>query len=455
VDDVCFRLGLERVRTLDADTNSTFLLASSDYVDPGVVLEWLKLEEDIFEAEPVLTLAMTEPLLDPGLDQSTVCLLNGLGDTQLVDYFGSSVLRGYSNQPAASTIRLHRARRDYAVEGSHIVAILDTGVDPNHPALSSALIPGFDFTRDLPGIPDEKSDLDQSTVGLLNQSTVGLLNAALAEPRYSAFGHGTMVAGIVRLVAPGAQIMALKVFRSDGTASADDIVQAVYYAVDNGASVINMSFSMQDFSPALLRAVNHATLKGVVCVASVGNRGDSALAYPASLGNVIGVASTTYLDKRASFSSFGANSVRLAAPGEGIITTYPGGIYAAAWGTSFSVPLVSGAAALLIHAGELWEQELAAISAGTVASAGGARWSSSAGSSSAAPPSTSPTPSTLFSAAVEYGVLPHIKVRFVAPVIAEALSYGEDLLDSSLGHGRLDVRKAVKALRKRLLIHTN
>ena len=209
---------------------------------------------------------MTEPVLDPGLDQSTVGLLNGLADTQVVDYFGSPVFRGYSNQPSVSTIRLHKARRDYTVEGSNIVAILDTGVDPGHPALSNALVPGYDFTRDLPGIPDEKSDLDQSTVGLLNQSTVGLLNqstvgllnqstvgllnqstvgllnAALADPRYSAFGHGTMVAGLVRLVAPGAQIMPLKVFRSDGTASVADIVRGVYFAVENGASVINMSF---------------------------------------------------------------------------------------------------------------------------------------------------------------------------------------------------------------------
>ena len=445
VDDVCIRLGLERVATLDAGTSHTFLLSSSEFVDPGAVVEWLEQEESIVEAEPVLTMAMTEPVLDPGLDQSTVGLLNGLADTQVVDYFGSPVFRGYSNQPSMSTIRLHKARRDYTVEGSNIVAILDTGVDPGHPALSNALVPGYDFTRDLPGIPDEKSDLDQSTVGLLNQSTVGLLNqstvgllnqstvgllnqstvgllnAALAEPRYSAFGHGTMVAGLVRLVAPGAQIMPLKVFRSDGTASVADIVRAVYFAVDNGASVINMSFSMQDYSPALVRAVNYARRNGVVCVASVGNRRDNTLVYPASLGNVIGVAATTALDQRASFSNYGADSVRLSAPGEGLITTYPGGTYAAVWGTSFSAPLVSGTVALLIHSGELVLQDLGE-------------------------PPTTPADDS------EYGVLPHVKPRFVHPMISEALSYGEDLLDPDLGYARLDVRKAVKALRKRLLV---
>jgi subtilisin family serine protease len=171
----------------------------------------------------------------------------------------------------------------------------------------------------------------------------------LAAPEYAAFGHGTMVAGIIHLVAPQAKIMPLRVFAPDGTASNADIVRAIYYAVNNGANVINMSFSFSEFSPELMRAINFATSRGVICASSVGNQGKEMLVYPAAFANVMGVAATTNEDKRSEISNFGVDVVSLAAPGEGIITLYPGGNYAAAFGTSFSTAFVSGAAALLLE----------------------------------------------------------------------------------------------------------
>ena len=112
-----------------------------------------------------------------------------------------------------------------------------------------------------------------------------------------------------------------------------------------------MSFSATAVSPEIAHAINIATSSGVICVASAGNSAKEVLVYPGALRNVLGVGSTTAANPptRSWFSNFGDALVSLGAPGEGVITTYPGGGYAAASGTSFSAPLTSGAAALLVQ----------------------------------------------------------------------------------------------------------
>jgi thermitase len=108
-----------------------------------------------------------------------------------------------------------------------------------------------------------------------------------------------------------------------------------------------MSFSFSTSSPELKRALDYATGQGLVPVASAGNDSLRVTVYPAGLKNVIGVASTTDVDTLSDFSNYGPDVAWLAAPGEAIVTTYPFGSYAAAWGTSFSTPFAAGAAALL------------------------------------------------------------------------------------------------------------
>jgi thermitase len=271
------------------------------------------------------------------------------------------VRRGYVSQAALQIIRAE-ARNAYNLSGSGIVAVIDTGVDPNHPALRSSLLPGYDLTRNLNGTASEMGDVSQSTAAVVdgvpptyvNKDTAAIVDQSTAavvdQPGTQAFGHGTMVAGVIHLVAPGAMILPIKAFHANGSGYTSDILRAVYRAVRDGARVINMSFSMQSEPIELRRSIDHAISKGVICVASAGNQGLPATVYPAAWDNVMGVASTNNSDQRSWFSNYGQSLVWVAAPGEGVITTYPYGTYAAAWGTSFSTPFVAGTAALLLQA---------------------------------------------------------------------------------------------------------
>jgi len=152
---------------------------------------------------------------------------------------------------------------------------------------------------------------------------------------------------LVHLVAPQAQIMPLKAFRADGSAELIDVASAIYYAADHGANVINMSFGYRESSPVLAAAIEYAQKRGVICIASSGNQGLQMVEYPEAYGSVVGVGSTNYASQRSTFSNYGS-ATDVSAPGEGLVTLFPGGTYAAGWGTSFSTALVSGTAALML-----------------------------------------------------------------------------------------------------------
>jgi subtilisin family serine protease len=174
--------------------------------------------------------------------------------------------------------------------------VIDTGVDPTNTVLQNVLVSGYDFTRNANG-GSEKSDvstspdLSQPQSAQVNQRTVAVLDqrtvAVLDSSPYSAFGHGTMTAGVVHLVAPQAKIMPLKSFKADGTGYDSDILRAIYYAVKNGAKVLNMSFDYPTYSPELANAIKYANGKGVISVASAGNDGQKVSVYPGALPSVI------------------------------------------------------------------------------------------------------------------------------------------------------------------------
>jgi len=335
--------------------------------DPDGQVFLVTLPASLFPDLLVSTLRLQLGVLSVELDlKGTVLAASGgsipaaLYDSTPVDYYGTTVRHGYVNQPASQILGIATAQSTFHVSGAGIVAVIDTGVDTHHPALIPVLLPGYDFTRNRDGA-DERGDITQSTAAVVdgssgawvNQSTAALVDQSTAAvvdgSGYGAFGHGTMVAGVIHLVAPRAYILPLKAFNADGSGYTSDVIRAVYRAVNANARVLNMSFSFASSSPELSNAITHANLNNVLCVASAGNDGRNVAVYPASYTNhVMGVASTTNTDTRSTFSNYGTGHVWVAAPGEGIVTTYPWGAYAAAWGTSFSAPLVSGTAALLL-----------------------------------------------------------------------------------------------------------
>jgi subtilisin family serine protease len=300
-------------------------------------------------------------------------------------------------QPAMAKIDAPTTHALGNIGAGIIVAVIDSGVDLNHPLLAGALVSeGWDFTRnqagatdwgdldqstaaildtqDCPWVVDQSTAaiLDQSTAAILDQSTAAILDGdcVVAQVNQStaaildgetilaleghavpaAFGHGTMVAGLVRATAPGARILPVKAFHADGTGRSYDIAQAIYYSVMSGAKVINMSFSFTGQSQEVMWATMWAAQQGAVLVSSAGNRGQVMQVWPAEHKWVISVGSTSLDDVRSPFSNHGYDVFKVGAPGEKLVTLYPGGRYASVAGTSFSTALVSGTLALMSKA---------------------------------------------------------------------------------------------------------
>lgn len=209
------------------------------------------------------------------------------------------------------------------------VAVIDTGIKTAHPDFTNKIdTDSYNFLS--PGDPPE-DDNDHGT------HVSGIIAAAT--------NNNEGVAG----VAPGAMIVALKAGDAKGNLYGNAVIDAIYYAADKGAKVINMSFSGPNHSTFLEEAVNYAYNKGVVLVAasgnSSGNSWDNSIQYPAAYANVISVGATDNKDTIALFSIHNS-AVDLSAPGVDIYSTVLSN-YSFKSGTSMAAPMVSGVAALL------------------------------------------------------------------------------------------------------------
>lgn len=216
------------------------------------------------------------------------------------------------------------------------------------------------------GVASDNADITPKVVARAN-----FTNGTTGEDNY---GHGTHVAGIVAATAdntvgvagvcPGCTILDGKVLNDSGVGSSSSLANGINWAVNNGAKVINMSLGVRA-SRTLETAVNNAWSKGVVLVAAAGNGSNQTKIYPGAYPNVIAVAATDNSDAKASFSTYGASWVDVAAPGVNVYSTFPNHPfvlgtqnnrsfgYDVGNGTSMSSPIVAAAAALAwsSHAG--------------------------------------------------------------------------------------------------------
>jgi subtilisin family serine protease len=247
---------------------------------------------------------------------------------------------------------------DLATGGPVTVAVVDTGVEGDHPDLAENM--WTNPTESQNGLDDGDPN------GLVDDlGGADFLNGD-SDPSDES-GHGTHVAGIIGArgdngtgivgVNWSVRLMALKFMNEHGEGSTSDAAQAIDYAVDAGAKVINASWGGPTFSQALYEAVARAADHDVLFVAAAGNQGENAdhsPEYPAAfeLPNVISVAASDVRDSLLDFSNYGAKSVDLAAPGDEIYSTVPTSVdghgYATFSGTSMAAPFVSGAAALYL-----------------------------------------------------------------------------------------------------------
>ncbi|PFP16142.1 peptidase S8 [Bacillus sp. AFS073361] len=209
-----------------------------------------------------------------------------------------------------------------------IIAVIDTGVDLDHPDLRRRLTNGYNVLLNN-DFPDDDN------------------------------GHGTHVSGIIASETNNQEglagvtwynkIMPIKAMNAEGYGTTFDIAKGIFWAVDHGADVINMSLGNYQYSSLLKEAIDYAYNKNVVLIAAAGNENTMQPSYPAAFPKVLSVAAVSYTGQRAPFSNYG-DYIDVSAPGVQIPSTYFNQQYASLSGTSMASPHVAGLAGLMLSA---------------------------------------------------------------------------------------------------------
>ena len=197
---------------------------------------------------------------------------------------------------------------------SSIVAVIDSGVQGDHPALQGRVLPGYDFVHGDTNASDDN-------------------------------GHGTAIAGIIASVCPGCRILPVKVLDANRTGDWATIAAGIRWAADHGAGVINLSIGAPRALDAVGAAVAYALSKGAIVIAAAGNDGLDESFYPADYPGVVSVAGVDQSGARDSWSNFGSR-VTVAAPGCTTTAWLQSGYTSDFCGTSTAAPFVAGLAGL-------------------------------------------------------------------------------------------------------------
>ncbi len=264
--------------------------------------------------------------------------------SKLADKYTENVLKsrfvGWGIDPSLKTgaINLEEAWKIFEKKSDVLVAVVDTGIDPEHPFLKDNLI------------NSEKKTINSQDYG------VDFSKGKKTSQPFDTHGHGTHVAGIIKSIFPEVKIMALKYYnpRASGQANLEATIKALEYAVDQGVDIINYSGGGPEPAKEELEVLRKAEQKGILVVAAAGNeRSDidqkKNAYYPASYGlsNIITVTAHDRLNSKVESSNWGIHSVDLSAPGYRITSSIPGNRAAQMTGTSQATAFVSGVAALL------------------------------------------------------------------------------------------------------------
>ncbi len=292
---------------------NAFLVRFFENVSLDSLMEVLKEKTGVVAVQPNFIVGM------PEVNQFS----QSFPDESRPPYVSGESPPNYYGQPGDYSLEVDSAHT-VAIGSGVVVAVIDNGIDFSHALFAGALEDDdFDFIG---------NDSDPS------------------EESGTQYGHGTFVAGLVLLTAPGCTILPLRSFDASGQGTSFSVADAIYYAMQDSVDIINMSFGTYDYDLIIANAVQDAFQQGIALIASVGNDSTGQSLYPADFSQVLAVTAIDTSELVAGFANFGAY-LDICAPGVDVYSSLAGEFDWGTWsGTSFSTAFISGVCALVIQA---------------------------------------------------------------------------------------------------------